>query len=76
MILTIRVKLLRLNKVALDGIVDYCPTERMVELEYEFCLPKGFWTSNEWRIYIRNRNRLINEIREENEERLEWLRNL
>lgn len=60
----------------LDTIIDYCPTERMVELEYEFCLPKWFWTSNEWRVFVRHRNRLLHLGKLIEEERLEYLRNL
>lgn len=43
--------------------VEEDPEVMLAELEYEYCLPKWFWTHNEWAKYSYERIRLQNLIK-------------
>lgn len=49
----------------LEKVVFEDNPERLLdELEFEYCLPKWFWTSREWTRYTIERSRLRKLIRE------------
>lgn len=43
--------------------VEEDPEVMLAELEYEYCLPKWFWTNREWAKYSYERIRLLNLIK-------------
>lgn len=50
-----------LLKISLE--VEEDPEVMLAELEFEYCLPKWFWTNREWTKYSYERIRLQNLIK-------------
>jgi hypothetical protein len=48
-------------------VVYIDPVVELRALEFEYCLPKSFWTSREWSRYVMKRSEYVYMIREEKE---------
>ena len=49
-------------KVEVDK-VGYEPDLELEDLDFEYCLPKGFWLNSEWYRYQMKRRELLSEIK-------------
>ena len=57
-------------KISFDKVEhEVNPWLEMEELEFEYCLPKDFWTNREWRKYTMLRIEILEKIKEYDEYR-------
>lgn len=57
-------------KVSFSGVEhEVNPMFELEELEFEYCLPKDFWTNREWRKYTMLRIEILEKIKEYDEYR-------
>lgn len=49
-------------KINLNSLVD--PEIELEDLDFEYCLPRAFWTNNEWYKYNTKRKELLDKIKD------------
>lgn len=54
--------LMRISYKDVDFLTDH--KKALEDLEFDYCLPKCFWSDSEWCDYVRKRIDIMNKIRE------------